>query len=49
MPHIIAITKAGAIVYIDEAHAIHTDAKGHSGLYATMGKGALINVSKKYH
>ena len=47
IPHIIAITEEGAIVYIDGAHAIHTDAKGHSGLYATMGKGAMINVSKK--
>ena len=47
IPLIISITKKGAIIYIDGAHAIHTDAKGHSGLYATMGKGAMINVSKK--
>ena len=47
IPLIISITKKGAIIYIDCAHAIHTDAKGHSGLYATMGKGAMINVSKK--
>ena len=47
IPSIISITEQGAIIYIDGAHAIHTDAKGHSGLYATMGKGAMINVSKK--
>ena len=47
IPLIISITKKGAIIYIDGAHAIHMDAKGHSGLYATMGKGAMINVLKK--
>ena len=47
IPLIISITEDGAIIYIDGAHAIHTDARGHSGLYATMGKGAMINVSKK--
>lgn len=26
---------------------VHADAKGHSGLFVTMGKGALINVVKK--
>ena len=46
-PLIISITKKGTITYIDGAHAIHTDVKGQSGLYATMGKGAMINVSKK--
>ena len=47
IPSVISITEQGAIINIDGAHAIHTDAKGHSGLYATMGKGAMINVSKK--
>ena len=47
IPLIIAITEKGAIIYIDGAHATHTDSKGHSGLYATLGKGAMINVSKK--
>ena len=46
-PNIIAITENGATIYIDGAHAIYTDAKGHSRLYATMGKGVMINVSKK--
>jgi hypothetical protein len=47
LPNIISINDDGAIIYIDGAHAIHTDMKGHSGLYVTMGKGAMINVSKK--
>ena len=33
--------------YIYDAHAIHKDTKRQSGLYTTMGKCAMINVSKK--
>ena len=32
---------------IDGAHAVHVDSKGHSGLHLTMGKGGIINGSKK--
>lgn len=35
------------VIYIDGAHMIHRDTKGHSGLFATMGKGAMISVAKK--
>ena len=34
------------IIYIDGAHAVHTNCKGHSGLFVTQGKGTMINVSK---
>lgn len=34
-------------IYIYSAHAIHKDVKGYSGLFLTMGKGAIINTSKK--
>ena len=34
-------------IYIDGSHAVHADGKGHSELYLTIGKGAMINVSKK--
>ena len=34
-------------IYIDGAHAVHTNCKGHSGLFVTQGKGATISVSKK--
>ena len=47
IPKIICITEEGAIIYIDGSHAIHADTKGHSGMYTTMGKGALINVARK--
>ena len=47
LPTIIGITEDGAVIYIDGSHAIHTDTKGHSGLFSTMGKGALISVAKK--
>ena len=47
IPTIIGITEEGAIIYIDGSHAIHADTKGHSGMYTTMGKGALINVARK--
>ena len=47
LPLIIAITEDGAIIYIDGAHAVHTDCKGHSGMVSTMGKGAMMSVSKK--
>jgi len=35
------------IIYIDGSHAVHSNCKGHSGLFLTQGKGAMINVSKK--
>ena len=35
------------IIYIDCAHTVHSNCKGHSGLFVTQGKGAMISVSKK--
>ena len=35
------------MIYIDEAHAVYSDGKCHSGMFVTMGHGAMINVSKK--
>ena len=35
------------MIYIDGSHAIHADTKGHSGLFTTMGKGAMISQAKK--
>ena len=34
-------------IYIDGAHAVHANCKGHSGLFVTQWKGAMISVSKK--
>ena len=34
-------------IYIDRAHAVHDDGRGYSGLHVTMGRGGIINQSKK--
>jgi hypothetical protein len=47
IPLIIMSDGENTIIYIDGAHAVHTDCKGHAGLFLTMGKGAMINISKK--
>jgi hypothetical protein len=47
LPLIIMNDGKDTIIYIDGAHAVHNDCKGHSGLFVTQGKGAMINVSKK--
>ena len=47
IPTIISITEDEAVIYIDGSHAIHNDTKGHSGMFTTMGKGALISAAKK--
>jgi hypothetical protein len=47
LPLIIINDGKDTIIYIDGAHAVHNDCKGHSGLFVTQGKGAMINVSKK--
>ena len=47
LPTVIEITKDRAIIYIDGSHAVHADAKGHSGMFTTMGRGAIMNVARK--
>ena len=32
------------VIHMDGTHAVHNDCKGHSGLYLTLGKGAMIDV-----
>ena len=39
--------KASSVTRRSCAHAVNNDGRGHSGLYLTMGKGAIMNVSKK--
>ena len=47
-PLIAVIDQNGdVIIYIDGDHVVHADSKGHAGLFLTMGKGAMVNVSKK--
>ena len=48
LPLIIKMNGNGEMmIYIDGAHMVHMDTQGHSGLFATMGKGAMLNVAKK--
>ena len=35
------------MIYIDGANMVHMDTRGHSGLFTTMGKGAMLEVAKK--
>ena len=44
---VISITQDRVTIYIDRAHTVHADSKGHSGLYTRKERGAMINVSKK--
>ena len=47
LPLIIINDGGDTIIYIDGAHAVHNDCKGHSGMFVTQGKGAMMNISKK--
>ena len=48
LPLITSIDEDGKVLTcVDGAHASHEDGKGNSGLFATMGLGAILNVSKK--
>ena len=47
LPLIIMSDGKDTFIYIDGAHAVHSNCKGHSGLFVTQGKGAMISVSKK--
>ena len=44
IPLIITSDGKDTIIYIDDAHAVHTNCKGHSESFVTQGKGAMINV-----
>ena len=45
---IISIDDEGKFhVHIDGSHATHANSRVHSGLFVTMGKGTMMNVSKK--
>ena len=46
---IISINEKGEVcIYIDSAHVIHSDGRGHSSLYLTIDQGGIISVSKKF-
>ena len=48
LPLIIEIDDKGDMyIYIDRVYAVHDDGRGYSGLHVTMGRGGIINQSKK--
>jgi len=47
LPMILSADGKGTTIYMDGAHAAHSDMKGHAGVYATEGKGAIYSASTK--
>jgi hypothetical protein len=47
LPLILRSDGKGTAIYIDGAHAVHYDMKGHVGMYVSEGEGALISASTK--
>jgi hypothetical protein len=47
LPMIIRTDGKGSIIYMDGAHAVHADMKGHGGVFVTEGKGAMYSSSNK--
>jgi hypothetical protein len=47
LPLILRCDGNGTVIYIDGAHSVHADMKGHAGVYATEGKGAMYSSSTK--
>jgi len=47
LPFVLSTKNQATTIYIDGAHAVHTDMKGHVGVYATEGHGAMYSSSSK--
>ena len=47
LPLILQNNGEGTKVYIDGAHAVHADMKGHAGVWVTEGKGTIYAASTK--
>jgi hypothetical protein len=45
LPLILRSDGKGTAIWIDGAHAVHHNMKGHVGMYASEGKGALMSAS----
>ena len=44
LPLILRSNGNGTVIYIDGAHSVHADMKGHAGVYATEGSGAMYRA-----
>eukprot|EP00536_Pseudo-nitzschia_multiseries_P017800 jgi/Psemu1/52590/gm1.52590_g len=47
LPLVLKADGNGTIIYMDGSHAVHADMKGHAGVFATEGKGAMYSASTK--
>ena len=47
LPFVPSTKNQATTIYIDGAHAVHTDMKGHVGVYATEGQRAMYSSSSK--
>jgi hypothetical protein len=47
LPLILRSDGKGTAIWIDGAHAVHHDMKGHVGMYVSEGEGALMSASTK--
>ena len=47
LPLILRADGKGSAIYIDGAHAVHADMKGHGGVFATLGSGSVYSASTK--
>ena len=47
LPLVLRTNGQGSTIYMDGAHAVHSDMKSHGGVFATEGKGAMISSSTK--
>jgi len=47
LPLIMRADSTGSAIYIDGAHEVHADIKGHTGVMATDGVGASYTSSTK--
>ena len=47
LPLILCADGKGIGIWIDVLHAVHANMKGHVGIYASMGKGAVISSANR--
>ena len=43
-----ADTLTNLMWWVDGSYGVHLDSKGHTGAMMSMGKGAIVNVSRRH-
>ena len=46
--HLSADNLTNLMWWVDGSYGVHWDSKGHTGALMTMGKGAIVNVSRRH-